>query len=275
MYNLKFETFPSGTVRVNYYEYQISKESRPNRPEFAIEPFEGTRVRCVKSFRPDKERSSYASMSRTRKMVYNYALSNDWDWFVTMTFSPKKVDRYNYVECSKKLKNFIDSARRICPDMRYIFVPELHKDGAFHFHGLLSNCAALEFVFSGKVQNKRRVFNVPGFSYGFTTATKVSDSKKSANYLSKYITKDLCSVSPNKKRYWTSRNLELPEVTEVFVSFGSDTDEILDNIFDISSYYKRIRNPYNGGHSHFFEFPPGSGIVIEDFSPWISFEIDM
>ncbi len=268
MYNLKVESFPSGTVRVNYYEYGIHKETRTEKPEMETEPFEGTCVRVVKSLVPDTEHSSYVSMARTRKMVYNYALSNGWDWFVTMTFSPKKVDRYNYTECSKKLKSFIDAARRICPDMRYIFVPELHKDGAFHFHGLLADCPALEFVFSGKVKNKRRVFNIPGFSYGFTTATKVSDSKKSANYLSKYITKDLCSVSPNKKRYWASRNLELPEVTEVFVSFGADTEEILDNIFDLSSYYKRILNPYNGSHSHFFEFPPGSGITIENFAPW-------
>ena len=71
-------------------------------------------------------------------MVYNYSLANDWDWFVTLTFDPQKVDRYNYSDCAKKLKNFIDVTRRKCPGLKYLFVPELHKDGAFHFHGLIA-----------------------------------------------------------------------------------------------------------------------------------------
>lgn len=29
------------------------------------------------------------SVSRSRQMVYNYSLSNEWDWFVTLTFDPK------------------------------------------------------------------------------------------------------------------------------------------------------------------------------------------
>lgn len=268
MYNLKVETFPTGTVRLNYYEYSVHKGDKGNRPDYEKNPFDGEKTRVVKSLEVNKERSSYISMKRTRSMVYKYALSNEWEWFVTLTFSPKKVDRYNYTECSKKLKSFIDTTRRICPDMRYIFVPELHKDGAFHFHGLIANCPALEFVFSGKVKDKRRVFNIPGFSYGFTTATKVSDSKKSANYLSKYITKEICAVSPNKKRYWTSRNLNLPETCEFFVCFGNDTERILDNIFEISSFYKKLVCPYNGKALHFFEFLSGM-ISIDKFAPWI------
>lgn len=272
MYNLKVETFPGGMTRVNYYEYFVSKEPHKRSvPEMTENPFDDKKVRVVKefSFEKDKERSSYVSMQRSKKMVYNYALSNEWDWFVTMTFNPKKVNRYDYASCEKALKTFLDATRRICPGMRYIFVPELHEDGAFHFHGLLSDCPGLQFVFSGKIKNRRRIFNIPGYRYGFTTATKVSDSRKSAGYLCKYITKALCQVSANKKRYWTSRNLELPAVTEAVVILGPNQDDILDNIYDLCSFYKRIESPYHGKCSHFFEFPPEIHFSADNFARWI------
>lgn len=186
-----------------------------------------------------------------------------------MTFDKRKVDRYDYADCTKAMKTFIDSVRRICPDFKYIFVPELHEDGAFHFHGLLADCDDLEFVFSGKVKNKRRIYNIPGYHYGFTTATKVSDSRKSAGYLCKYITKALCQVSANKKRYWTSRNLELPKVSQAVVIFGGDKDMILDNIYDLCGYYKEIVSPYHGKSSHFFEIPPDIKFTMDNFARWI------
>lgn len=269
MYNLKVETFPGGMTRINYYEYPVSKQSGKRTVEMVTNPFDGEKVRVVKEFSFENERSLHVSMKRSQKMVYNYALSNGWDWFVTLTFNPKKVDRYDYEACEKALKTFIDATRRKCPDMRYIFVPELHEDGAFHFHGLIADCYELEFVYSGHVKKKRRVYNIPGFKYGFTTATKVSDSKKSAGYLSKYITKALCQVSVNKKRYWASRNLELPKVEHAVVILGGNKDEILDNIYDVCSYYKEVVSPYHGMSSHLFEFSGKVTMGIENFARWI------
>lgn len=159
------------------------------------------------------EKSLMESRRRTIQAITGIALSNDWDWFVTLTLDPSKVDRYSYPEIAPKLSKWLDNARqRHARDLGYMVVPELHKDGAFHFHGLFNNCDGLDFRPSGKKDKKGRdIYNVGLYGLGWTTATRVEDSVSSALYLSKYITKDLCAVTFNKKRYWASRNLTRPQ----------------------------------------------------------------
>lgn len=166
----------------------------------------------------DKEESIRQSRARSINAIYDIARSNFWDWFVTFTFNSDKVDRYDYQACSKKLSNWFTITRRICSDMVYLVVPEQHKDGAFHFHGLFSGIDSLNFVPSGKYDKENRmIYNIGSYKWGFTTATKVGDSSKASGYLCKYISKDLCAVTAGKKRYWASRNARRPEVTELLL----------------------------------------------------------
>ena len=100
--------------------------------------------------------------------------------------------------------------------MVYLVVPEQHKDGAFHFHGLFSGIDYLPFTFSGKLDKQGRpIYNIGSYKWGFTTATKVGDSAKASSYLCKYVTKDLCAVTAGKKRYWASKNVKRPEIIEL------------------------------------------------------------
>lgn len=46
-------------------------------------------------------------------------------------FSTKKV--------TKKLKAWLDYQRKRNPEMRYLIIPELHKSGRIHFHGVFSD----------------------------------------------------------------------------------------------------------------------------------------
>lgn len=154
------------------------------------------------------------SQRRTLNNVYDIARCNDWEWFVTLTFSPNKADRYNYDVVSKKLKNWLDRVRRTSKDLKYIIVPELHKDGAFHFHGLFSNCE-FEFIDSGKKDKKgNKVYNISSYRLGWTTATKVKNTNAANKYIAKYLNKDLFKATTERKRYWASRNVDLPEVLE-------------------------------------------------------------
>lgn len=163
-----------------------------------------------------KEESIRQSRARSINAIYDIARSNLWEWFVTFTFNPKKIDRYDYSECSKKLSIWFNHTRRICPDMVYLVVPEQHKDGAFHFHGLFSGIDYLPFTFSGKLDKQgRAIYNIGSYKWGFTTATKVGDSAKASSYLCKYVTKDLCAVTAGKKRYWASKNVKRPEIIEL------------------------------------------------------------
>lgn len=170
-------------------------------------------------FRSDAqiEHSQRVSRNRAISSLYYDARSNNWDWFITFTFNGQKVDRYNYDACVKKMHNWLFTCKRHCPDMRYIVVPELHKDGAYHFHGLFADCDALGFVDSGCKDKKsgRNIYTVGRYRLGFTTATKVTCPGNVCGYITKYITKELCAVTFGRKRYWKSRNLKQAEVMEL------------------------------------------------------------
>lgn len=153
------------------------------------------------------------SRRRTIQAIAGLALSNQWGWFVTLTLNPSKVDRYDYSQIAPKVSIWLRNAKqRQAKGMGYLVVPELHKDGAFHFHGLFNDCEGLDFRPSGKQDKSgREIYNIGLYGLGWTTATRVDDTVSASLYLCKYITKGLCAVTFNKKRYWASRNLARPQ----------------------------------------------------------------
>lgn len=146
------------------------------------------------------ERSKQVSMSRTINRVYHLARSNTWEWFFTLTFNPEKVDSFDYDAVAKKLSVWLMHCRRTCPDMKYLVVPEKHKSGRYHFHGLFKNCENLGFKPTKKyTKDGVLIYNVGQYRLGFSTATPVQDNAKVVKYISKYITKDLCDCSFRQK----------------------------------------------------------------------------
>lgn len=176
------------------------------------------------------EHSAESSVARTKNSIYQLARSCRWEYFVTLTFDPKVVDSSDYDDVVAKLGNWLSNVKkRVCPDLTYILVPELHKKGNFHFHGLFKNCDGLEFVDSGYRTNQDAViYNIASYRLGFTTATKIVDSSKACGYFTKYITKDLCCVTKNKRRYWASKNIQRP----VAHAFNFNDAQFRDNIID-------------------------------------------
>lgn len=166
------------------------------------------------------------SLNRTKNMIYNYARGNRWEWFITLTFSKDKVDRYDYKECSTKLRKWLNNMRsKYAPDLKYLIVPEQHKDGAWHFHGLLSNTGNLKF---NKALNKHtalplftksglQIFNFGNYKMGYSTATAITDTSKASSYITKYITKDLVVATKGHRRYYPSSNLNLPQKSFFFL----------------------------------------------------------
>lgn len=150
------------------------------------------------------------SINRTKNIIYDLSKSNDWDWFITLTFDPKRFNSSDYDVVVSLLKKFIDKIRKRCsPDLVYMIVPELHKDQKkFHFHGLFAKVGSLDFTPSGKDE----IFNIPDWRYGFSTASKIKDSVRASAYITKYITKECVQVTKYKRRYYTSRNIKRPVV---------------------------------------------------------------
>lgn len=181
------------------------------------------------------------SVRRARKAVQDLARSNEWAYFVTLTLDAAKVDRYDPVEVLRHLRHWLgNNVRR--KGLRYVLVPEHHKDGALHFHGLFND--ALEAVDSGTVsvpgrkapvkvrseahraeleaQGGHPVYNLPGWGWGFSTAIQLYGEKDAAiAYVCKYIGKEMVSPSggqfgtPSKvggRWYYSGGDLQRPSV---------------------------------------------------------------
>ena len=79
------------------------------------------------------------SLSRTKNNIKNICLSNNFEYFCTMTVDSKNADRFSLQEVQDKMKKICKSIKRKNKDFAYIYITEEHKNGAFHFHGMCKN----------------------------------------------------------------------------------------------------------------------------------------
>jgi len=214
------------------------------------------------------ERSVNSSLNRTIHKIYDLGRNNVWEWFLTFTLNESAVsDRCDYDECSAKVRKWFNNIRsRRCPNIKYLIVPEQHpSSGAWHFHALVSNCNGLEFKIAENNQEFRKdasgnvmldkkgqpirnkyfgdklrvsypdgnyIYNIVDFDekrYGFTTATKITDTRKTVSYVIKYLTKELAECTFGKKRFFYSKNLEVPS-RRIFFTDKLSLEEIIEDI---------------------------------------------
>lgn len=257
-YNVKIITYPDLTKQVRIYQRPVIS-SGYHRKERYRNPFDNQYTREI-----DDDLDAHfnhvqeVSTKRTKKKVYDYAKSNDWDWFVTFTFSPDKVNRMDYDSCVKALKTFLDYLRRSSPTVSYLVVPEEHEKGGYHFHGLFSGILDKEVVWSGKYVIKRfktasgrarfvrtsdKIYQIGKYKLGWMTATCVKDKERVTSYITKYITKEMLAGLYGRKRYWCSRNLLKPE-EEVYTLDQVDRMILSTELDCVSSYSKVSQMSY-------------------------------
>lgn len=148
------------------------------------------------------------SMRRARAKLRRLALSNAFDYFVTLTLSPEAVDRYEPKAIMTKVNRWLDNMVRRC-GLRYILVPEQHKDGAWHFHGFFAG-DGLKAVDSGVRWDGREVYNLPQWTLGFTTAQRLYGEYTAAvAYVCKYIGKQQ-GQRPMGRWYYSGGELSEP-----------------------------------------------------------------
>lgn len=160
-----------------------------------------------------KDDSIHRSVRRSRSVISDLIVSNRFDLWTTFTFDPKKYNRYDIARCKQIMSQWLHRQRLHSPDFRYLIVPELHKDGAIHFHALLANFNG-SLVPTKLKQRTNTVYKLSGFRAGRSHAIHINntdtDYAKVSNYIKKYITKDMILID-SRKRYWASRNLKRPE----------------------------------------------------------------
>lgn len=170
------------------------------------------------------------SMRRARANVRRLALANEFKWFVTLTLDPAKVDSHDGAAVVKKLNAWASNAVQR-HGLSYILVPERHKKGGIHFHGFFND--AFPAVDSGTIRvpwakkprkprskaereewlaaGGRIVYNLPGWTLGFTTAMELYGEYPAAvAYVCKYIGKD--GTKPAGRWYYSGGALQEPEV---------------------------------------------------------------
>lgn len=170
------------------------------------------------------------SYYRARQQCYDYLMCNpDLNTFVTFTFDPQKIDSCSYPLVVSTLSVWLSNRVRR-NGLKYVLVPEKHKSGAIHFHGI-TNSDGLKLIPSGywkvgkytlpweKISPRKRndaqeIFNVKDMPLGFSTALHV-DGEDSQVKISKYIWKYMTKQGGQKiggRFYLHGGDLALPKL---------------------------------------------------------------
>ena len=211
--------------------------------------------------------SMKASVNRTVNQIYTIARSNKWEYFVTLTINPEKLDNTDFNLISEKLNIWTNNLKkRYAPDLKYIIVPELHKDKTkWHFHGLFANIGKMPLTFSGKVcvgkfiydyvrkPYATKIYNIPLWKYGFSTATIIRDSGKASSYITKYITKDLSHILQNQHRYVASQNIKKP-IEQVYNIDFPELERVYSRYLEQINYISDVKIPKAGQEITYMEF---------------------
>lgn len=172
----------------------------------------------------------YRSIKNSRKRAlqnfYSFALANNWEYFFTLTFDSRYVDRYDDISTTSLFKEFERYVKRNNSNAKILAVPEYHEkvneDGkrALHFHGFLSNAPNLTFkpcytsngeaIFTNFETDGKKVprLSCIDWKYGFNTFDLIvnPNSFRIANYCMKYIKKN-DSVGYQAHTFYHTRNL--------------------------------------------------------------------
>ncbi len=171
------------------------------------------------------------NISRTKTTIYDLAMSNPWEYFVTLTIDGAKHDRGDLHSYEKSLKNLIKNYNaRHNAKIRYLLIPEFHADKkSYHMHGLMmgipEEClekftadmhlpeSILEKVGEGKCVSSWKQY---AERFGHCVIEEIRNADAVSAYMTKYITEDLDSTVTelNAHSYYCSRGLARSKIVE-------------------------------------------------------------
>ncbi len=158
----------------------------------------------------DKEKKSndvklLNNLTRAKTQILELALCNEWEYFVTFTINRDKHNRYDLDAYHKRLSQFIRNYnKKYDLQIKFLLVPEKHKDGAWHEHGFIMGLPEehlTEFTLSqrlpkylrDKLKEGEKIYNwLPYMNkFGFCDFEPIKNHQGASYYVLKYITKDL------------------------------------------------------------------------------------
>lgn len=270
VYNVKCIGYKDSTqVRIFSRPIYSQENNQPKSPNvWTVDGKPKTKVE-EKPERTQKQikHSEVSSVNRTVNNIYSISRSNRWEYFITLTINPKLLDSTDYDLILNKLNIWTNNLKkRYSPNLKYIIVPELHKDKSkWHFHGLFSDIGNMPLSFSGKVcvgkytydyarkPYANKIYNLPLWKYGFSTATPIRDSARSGSYITKYVTKDLTQALKDKHRYLSSQNCDKPVEFVYNVDYETLNDFLNQNL-QHADYFKTVKVSDAGQQIIYMEF---------------------
>lgn len=201
------EVYTDGRIKINPRTGEIVEAVLASRPIFKADRYAEPRDKPERGGTSGQEGDGTSrAAARARRQVFELCDCNDFDLFFTLTLSPEKIDRYDYKAAVEKLRVYL-SNRVQRKGLRYVAVPELHQDGAIHFHGLC-NAEAVGLTDSGRRWKGRIVYNLD-WSVGFSTGVKLTGEYEAVcKYVTKYVTKQAEGGTIGGRYYYHGGALE-------------------------------------------------------------------
>ncbi len=168
------------------------------------------------------------NLSRSRTAVFELAFCNPWEWFVTLTLDKQKYDRKDLQKYAKDLAQFIRNYRRLHQaDVKYLLIPERHKDGSWHMHGFFMGLPVehlhafqlsehLPYRVRERLEQGKQVYTWEAYArkFGFSNIEAIENPEASSKYITKYVTKEALTTitALNAHIYYVSQGLKRSEV---------------------------------------------------------------
>lgn len=251
-HNAQVKRYPDGSAVVKVFSRPIIREAGLEAEGGPRRDADDPKGEEAEERRKTPEAASMArSKRRARNAVFDLAMATDFEYFVTLTVDPDKLDRYDHAEVFRHLHDWLDNNVRR-HGLAYVLVPERHKDGAIHFHALFND--ALRVVDSGTISlpgggKPRRprskaqraawldagghvVYNLPGWGWGFTTAIRLyGDPASAVGYVVKYITKSEAKIGG--RWYYSGGELRRPKIGYADLDFDAAAAWLPASVFPI------------------------------------------
>lgn len=228
-YNIK--KYNDDIYKITYCKLPIKRAGFENKANF-------------KRFRDVNDSKLSNNVTRARTKVFDLAICNDFEYFITLTINKEKLDRYELKEYIKKLGQFIRNYRRDYEaDVQYLLIPEKHKNGAWHMHGLIKGIPKEQlklFTLEDKlpyrlrelIMEGRKIYNWEKYveKFGWCTLETVRNKEAISKYITKYVRKsfdtDRGITEKESKLYYCSRGLKRPKKKKEGTLNGDHLDKI-------------------------------------------------
>jgi hypothetical protein len=181
------------------------------------------------------------NICRARSEIFELAYCNDWQYFTTFTIDPKKFGRYDLEKYHKSFTRWLRYFNeKNGTHIKYLTIPEQHKDGAWHEHGFIMGLPEeylrlfdaekekLPKYIRDKLLSGCPVYDFPAYreKFGFCDLEPVRSIEGVSKYVTKYITKDLSRSVTASGAHLYYHSLGLKKATVIKKGFLNCSQEV-------------------------------------------------